>query len=104
VEQVSERAGVSRTVVSNLENGRGATLENTLKVTRALGILDVMSGALDPYRSDVGRLRSEEALPNEFGTVHCLSGHEKPILVTNQRESRQTWSADRSRGVGLDRP
>ena len=63
MEQVAERAGVSRSVVSNLENGGGATLENTLRVARALGILDVLASALDPYRSDVGRLRAEEALP-----------------------------------------
>lgn len=61
--QVAERAGVSRTVVGNLENGAGATLENTLRVVRALGVLDEFASALDPYRSDVGRLRSEEALP-----------------------------------------
>jgi transcriptional regulator with XRE-family HTH domain len=61
--QVAERAGVSRTVVGNLENGAGATLENTLRVARALGVLDVFVSALDPYLSDVGRLRSEEALP-----------------------------------------
>ena len=63
MEQVANRAGVSRSVVSNLENGGGATLENTLRVARALGILDVLASALDPYRSDVGRLRAEEALP-----------------------------------------
>jgi hypothetical protein len=50
-------------VVGNLENGAGATLENTLRVVRALGVLDVLVSALDPYRSDVGRLRSAEALP-----------------------------------------
>jgi len=63
LKQVAERAGVSRTVVGNLENGAGATLENTFRVVRALGVLDVFVNALDPYHSDVGRLRSEEALP-----------------------------------------
>lgn len=63
LEQVAERAAVSRTVVGNLENGAGATLENTLRVARALGVLDTFVNALDPYNSDVGRLRSEEALP-----------------------------------------
>ncbi len=61
--QVADRAGVSRRTVENLERGGGATLENTLRVTRALGVLDSLSRALDPYATDVGRLRSEEALP-----------------------------------------
>lgn len=61
--QVADRAGVSRGVVANLEAGRGATLENTLRVARALGMLDALAEALDPYRTDVGRLRSEQALP-----------------------------------------
>jgi hypothetical protein len=34
-----------------------------LRVTRALGVLDSLVEALDPYVTDVGRLRSEEALP-----------------------------------------
>jgi hypothetical protein len=46
-----------------LENGEGASLENVLRVARALGVLDSLVAALDPYATDVGRLRSEEALP-----------------------------------------
>ena len=46
-----------------LENGDGATMENLLRVARALGVLDPLVAALDPYSTDVGRLRSEEALP-----------------------------------------
>jgi len=49
--------------VLRLERGEGATLENVLRVARALGVLDVLTGALDPYASDVGRLRAEESLP-----------------------------------------
>jgi hypothetical protein len=54
---------VSRRTVENLERGAGATPENTLRVARALGVLDTLAGALDPYATDVGRLRSEETLP-----------------------------------------
>lgn len=61
--QVADRAGISRRTVENLEHGRGASLENTLRVARALGLLDSLAGALDPYATDVGRLRSEEVLP-----------------------------------------
>jgi transcriptional regulator with XRE-family HTH domain len=63
ITQVADRAGVARSVVLNLEAGSGATLESTLRVARALGILEALSEALDPYRTDIGRLRSEETLP-----------------------------------------
>jgi hypothetical protein len=46
-----------------LENGEGATMENLLRVARALGVLDQLVEAVDPYETDVGRLRSEETLP-----------------------------------------
>jgi transcriptional regulator with XRE-family HTH domain len=62
-QQVADRAGISRYTVLRLEHGDGATMENLLRVARALGILDLLAGALDPYKTDVGRLRSEEALP-----------------------------------------
>lgn len=64
VEQVADRAGVDRKTVLNLESGKRATLENTLRVARALGVLDQVVNALDPYESDVGRLRADEALPS----------------------------------------
>ncbi|OIQ77738.1 hypothetical protein GALL_405700 [mine drainage metagenome] len=46
-----------------LEKGEGASVENLLRIARGLGILDSLLAALDPYQSDVGRLRSEELLP-----------------------------------------
>jgi transcriptional regulator with XRE-family HTH domain len=61
--QVADRAGISRYTVMRLENGEGATMENLLRVARALGVLDQLVGAVDPYKTDVGRLRLEEALP-----------------------------------------
>lgn len=61
--QVADRAGVSRHTVMRLENGQGASMESVLKVARALGVLDSLVAALDPYATDEGRLRSEEALP-----------------------------------------
>ncbi len=63
VEQVADRAGVSRSTVMRLEGGQGASLENLLRVARALGVLDLLTGALDPYATDVGRLRADEELP-----------------------------------------
>jgi|SRR5580704_9402670 transcriptional regulator with XRE-family HTH domain len=61
--QVADRAGVSRHTVMRIEGGAGASLESVLRVARALGVLDQVTSALDPFATDVGRLRSEEALP-----------------------------------------
>jgi transcriptional regulator with XRE-family HTH domain len=61
--QIADRAGLSRHTVMRLEHGEGASLENLLRVARALGVLDSLVASLDPYNTDVGRLRSAEALP-----------------------------------------
>jgi transcriptional regulator with XRE-family HTH domain len=61
--QVADRAGLSRHTVMRLEHGEGASLENLLRVARAMGVLDLLVAALDPFNTDVGRLRSSEALP-----------------------------------------
>ncbi len=63
VEQVADRAGVNRGTVQRLESGKGATLETTFRVARALGVLEHWVNILDPYESDVGRLRFNEILP-----------------------------------------
>jgi transcriptional regulator with XRE-family HTH domain len=62
--QLADRAGVDRKTVLRLEKGEGGvSTENLLRVLRALGILDELPRALDPYESDVGRLRADEQLP-----------------------------------------
>jgi transcriptional regulator with XRE-family HTH domain len=62
--QVADRAGITRVTLSRLEAGTGGTsLENTLRVARALGIMDDLVDSVDPYASDIGRLRSDENLP-----------------------------------------
>ena len=38
-------------------------MENSLRIFRALGILESVPRALDPYETDIGRLRSDEQLP-----------------------------------------
>jgi transcriptional regulator with XRE-family HTH domain len=63
VAQVADRAGISRHTVMRLEGGQGASLENALRVARALGVLDTLVAALDPYSTDLGRLMSQESLP-----------------------------------------
>jgi transcriptional regulator with XRE-family HTH domain len=63
--QLGDRAGISRSTLRRLEGGDGGvTLENVLRVLRALGILDGYSRSLDPYESDIGRLRFDERLPS----------------------------------------
>lgn len=61
--EVADRAGVGVSTVLRLEKGDGATLENVLRVARALGVLKALTDALDPRATDLGRLRADEALP-----------------------------------------
>jgi transcriptional regulator with XRE-family HTH domain len=64
VAQVADRAGVNINTLRRLEHGRGSVgLEKTLRVARALGLLEKLASVLDPYATDVGRLRAEERLP-----------------------------------------
>jgi transcriptional regulator with XRE-family HTH domain len=62
--QVADRAGVSRTTLSKLEHGdSGVSLGVVLEVLRALGQLDAVVEATDPYESDLGRVRAGQELP-----------------------------------------
>jgi transcriptional regulator with XRE-family HTH domain len=62
--QVADRAGVDRKSVMRVERGDGAvSLDVTLRVLHVLGVLDPAVKALDPYETDVGRLRADEQLP-----------------------------------------
>jgi transcriptional regulator with XRE-family HTH domain len=65
--QLADRAGISRAALSRLENGvEGVSLESFLRVLRALGLIDALATALNPYESDIGRLRSGEELPRRI--------------------------------------
>jgi transcriptional regulator with XRE-family HTH domain len=62
--QLADRADVSRGVVRRIETGDGgASVENLLRVLRALGIQHLLSDALDPLASDIGRMRAHQELP-----------------------------------------
>lgn len=62
--QVAERAGIARSTLSKIEHGdAGVSFQAVLNVARALGILDSIVTATDPYETDVGRARADETLP-----------------------------------------
>lgn len=62
--QVAERANISRDTLRRLEHGDpGVSLGTVLGVARALGTLDRLVDALDPYQTDLGRARAAAALP-----------------------------------------
>ncbi len=43
---LASHAGVARTVVQRIEGGQGCTLENLIRILRALGLLDQMDAFL----------------------------------------------------------
>ena len=62
--QLAERADLSRGVVRRIEAADGGvSVENLIRILRALGIQELLTEALDPLASDVGRLRSDQELP-----------------------------------------
>lgn len=64
IEQVAERAGVTRNTVSRLEHGDpNVGIGTVLSVARAVGVLDQLVRSVDPYESDLGRARADETLP-----------------------------------------
>mgnify|MGYP001791661318 CR=1 FL=1 len=67
--QVADRAGVNVNTLRSFEHGEGSiSLENALRITRALGLVEKLASSLDPYATDVGRLRTEEKLPDRVRT------------------------------------
>jgi len=62
--QLADRSGVARNTLNRLERGDGGiSTENLLRILRGLGVLDNLSRGLDPYESDIGRLRANQQLP-----------------------------------------
>ena len=63
-QQVAERAGVTRQTVGRLERGDLAVGSGVLlDVCRALGILERVVEAADPYETPFGRARADQSLP-----------------------------------------
>ncbi|WP_033293758.1 helix-turn-helix domain-containing protein [Amycolatopsis jejuensis] len=64
-EQVCQRAGISRPTLRKVETGDPTvTVETFLNVLRALGRLDSVVDALDPYETEFGRARADQLLPD----------------------------------------
>lgn len=62
-QQVADRAGVSRGMVSRLEHGdTSVNMAAFLGVCRAVGV-DDLPRATDPYETDLGRARADQTLP-----------------------------------------
>jgi transcriptional regulator with XRE-family HTH domain len=62
--QLADRAGVSRDTLTRLERGDGGvSTENLLRILRGLGVVENLLKALDPFESDIGRLRASQQLP-----------------------------------------
>lgn len=62
--QLADRAGIDRKSLIRIEQGdEGVGFQIVLRVLHALGVLDVATAAIDPYASDVGRMRADEHLP-----------------------------------------
>lgn len=64
---VADRAAISPQTLSRLENGDvHVGLDTVLNVVAALGIRDAIVTAFDPYETEFGRARSEQALPKRI--------------------------------------
>lgn len=75
--QLADRAGVGQSTLRRLEDGDGGvSLQNLLRILRGLGVLDSVPKALDPYETDVGRLRADERLPQRVRTKDLTGGRD----------------------------
>jgi transcriptional regulator with XRE-family HTH domain len=80
--QLADRSGVARGTLQRIEAAdMGVSVENLLRVLRALGLLEIIPRTLDPFTSDVGRLRSDERLPlrvrpRQLGVDDRIAGDE----------------------------
>jgi transcriptional regulator with XRE-family HTH domain len=62
--QLADRAGIDRKTLMRVERGEGGvSFEIVLRVLYGLGVLDNVPTAVDPYETDVGRLRADDQLP-----------------------------------------
>ena len=71
-QELADRVSVSRATLSRLENGDpSVSFETFLRVCQGVGMLDKIPEAVDPYETDLGRIRVDQALPQR---VRCVVG------------------------------
>jgi len=60
LDQVADRAGIARSTLQKIEKGDGGvSFQAILSTMRALGILDEVVRATDPYETEFGRARAD---------------------------------------------
>lgn len=63
-QELADRVSVSRATLSRLENGDpSVSFETFLRECQGVGMLDKIPEAVDPYETDLGRIRADQALP-----------------------------------------
>jgi len=62
--QVAARAGIARGTLRRVEHGEaGVSVAALLSTAQALGRLDAIVQATDPYETDLGRAQADRILP-----------------------------------------
>jgi len=65
--QVAERAGISLSTLSKIENGDpSVSVAALLEVLRSVGLLDALSSSIEPLNHDLGRARVTDSLPKRI--------------------------------------
>ena len=63
-QELADRVSVSRATLSRLENrDPSVSFETFLRVCQGVGMLDKIPEAVDPYETDLGRIRADQSLP-----------------------------------------
>ncbi|WP_157887420.1 helix-turn-helix domain-containing protein [Frondihabitans sp. PAMC 28766] len=62
--ELADRAAVSRQTLRAIEAGEGGRIDSLFAVLGALGIADTAVAGIDPYKSEVARVRIDEILRN----------------------------------------
>lgn len=63
-QELADKADVSRATISRLENGDASvSLSTFINICNAIGVTSNITKAVDPYESDLGRLRADQELP-----------------------------------------
>lgn len=63
VDELSARSEVSPATINRIEKGKGASLENTLRLARAMGLLEDAVSGFDPWQNDRGKLLISTHIP-----------------------------------------